>query len=150
MNIKNLSLELHLIPYNQKGKIQVDFSDTLIKVEDYNADFSGSSDFSRVFNVILKNFKSFFKNEVANVLAMKISSTFEESFNSLLYQGPSILEVQDNGIFINYTLTSDPVFNKDYMTVPFDGSFLYKSDDVLQPGPEVLPIPSYYDQGKQL
>lgn len=102
----------------------MDFTDALIDINDYTADFNGSSDFSKVFNIILRNFKSFFKNEVANVLAMKISSTFQDSFNSMLYTGPSILSLKDDSIYMNYTLTGDPIFTKDYMSVPFDGSFL--------------------------
>lgn len=77
-----------------------------------------------MFNIILRNFKSFFKNEVANVLAMKISSTFEETFNSMLYNGPSILALKEDSIFINYTMTDDPVFTKNFMSIPFDGSFI--------------------------
>jgi len=109
--------------------------DTLIDIKDYNADFKGSSDFSKVFNIILKNFKSFFKNEVANVIAMKVSTTFEDSLNSMLYTGPSIVSLSGDNIFINYTLSSDPVFNKDYMSVPFDGTFIRKVNGSLIPGP---------------
>lgn len=38
----------------------------------------------------------------------------------------------DDQIFLNYTLTGDPVFNKDYMTVPFDGTFMH----TINPNPE--------------
>lgn len=81
----------------------------------------------------MKSFKNFFKNEVANILGRKISKTFEDSLNAMLYNGPSILNVMgDDQIFLNYTLTGDPVFNKDYMTVPFDGTFMH----TINPNPE--------------
>eukprot|EP00347_Sterkiella_histriomuscorum_P017917 403347484 len=150
ISIKDLTIAVSLAPYNKKGKMQVDFTDALIDIKDYSADFQGSSDFSKVFNIILRSFKSFFKNEVANVLAMKITSTFEDSFNSMLYTGPSILSMKEDTIFMNYTLTGDPIFTKDYMSVPFDGSFIQKVNQTFQPGAELLDIPSYYEAGKQL
>jgi hypothetical protein len=111
IDIENLSMSVHLIPYNDNGKMQVDFSDTKVTIQDYNAHFHGETDFSRAFNVIIRNFKSFFKNEVANIMARKISKAFEDSLNSMLYQGPSILSVMGDDIFLNYTLTGDPIFN---------------------------------------
>lgn len=150
ITIKDLSILVSLAPYNKKGKMQVDFTDTLIDIADYNAEFKGSTDFSKVFNIILRNFKSFFKNEVANVLAIKISSTFEDTFNAMLYNGPSILSLKDDSIFVNYTLTGDPIFTQDYMSVPFDGSFIQKVKNTFQPGNEMTPIPSYYAEGKQI
>lgn len=142
-------MSLHLIPYNQNGKIQVDFRDAQVAIENYDANFEGKSDISKAFNVVLKNFKSFFKNEVANIMARKISKTFEETFNAMLYQGPSILNVMDGLIYMNYTLTGDPIFNEDYMAVPFDGTFLHTIDEEIDYSQSIEPMPSYYDQGKQ-
>lgn len=118
-------MSVHLIPFNDKGKMQVDFSDTKVVVENYTANFEGETDFSRAANVIIRNFKTFFKREVANVMARKVSKSFEASLNSMLYKGPSILSVLDEEIYLNYTLTADPTFHEDYMSIPFDGTFLH-------------------------
>lgn len=118
-------MSVHLIPFNDKGKMQVDFSDTKVVVQNYTANFRGETDFSKAANVIIRNFKSFFKKEVANVMARKVSKSFEASLNSMLYRGPSIVSVLDEDIYLNYTLTADPTFHADYMSIPFDGTFLH-------------------------
>ena len=81
-----------------------------------------------MFNIILRNFKNFFKNEVASVIAMKISTTFQDSANTLLYNGPSLVSLSDSNVFVNYTLSADPVFTSEYMSIPFDGGFIRKVD----------------------
>jgi len=90
-----LSIQLHLIPYSKNGKVQVDFTDSIVEITDYNAKFNGSTDFIKIFNIILKNFKAFFKNEVANILSMKIAKSFEDSLNDLLFSNPPIFTVID-------------------------------------------------------
>ncbi len=142
-------MSVHLIPFNDNGKMQVDFSDTKVVVQNYTADFRGETDFSRAANVIIKNFKSFFKKEVANVMARKVSKSFESSLNSMLYRGPSIVSILDNDIYLNYTLTADPTFHADYMSIPFDGTFLNDIKGGVKPSDEPIPaIPSYYGEGK--
>jgi hypothetical protein len=39
VKIDDLKMSLHLTPYNKKGKIQVDFSDAMIDINDYTAVF---------------------------------------------------------------------------------------------------------------
>ena len=95
IQIKDLSIQLHLIPYSKNGKVQVDFTDSIVEITDYNAKFNGSTDFIKIFNIILKNFKAFFKNEVANILSMKIAKSFEDSLNDLLFSNPPIFTVID-------------------------------------------------------
>ncbi|CDW78196.1 phospholipid transfer protein [Stylonychia lemnae] len=149
IDIKDLSIQLHLIPFAKDGKIQVDFSDSIVNITDYNAKFDGSTDFTKIFNIILKNFKTFFKNEVGNVLSMKIAKTFEQRLNELLFSNPSIFTVMENQVYLNYTLIGEPVFNKDYMTVSFDGTFMHEPTGDHQ-SVELQEIPSYYDQGKEI
>jgi len=58
-------------------------------------------------------------------MARSVSKAFEESINSALYQGPSILSLYGKDIYLNYTLTGSPIFNQFYMAIPFDGTFLH-------------------------
>ena len=150
VSIEDLSIFFAVSPFNSKGRMQVDVQDTLIDVKDYNANFEGSSDFTKVFNIILRNFKNFFKNEVASVIAMKVSTTFEESANRLLYSGPSMVALSDTNVHVNYTLAADPVFTNDYMAIPFDGGFVKQVDGKLKQGPAPSGMPSYFNQGKMV
>ena len=75
---------------------------------------------------------------------MKIAKSFEDSLNDLLFSNPPIFTVVDQQVYMNYTLIGEPVFNKDYMTVAFDGTFMNEPTGVHQSVPAIN-IPSYYD-----
>jgi hypothetical protein len=124
INITNFNISIHLKPYNKNGKLQFDFSDAIIAVENYSADFKGTSDFSKALTLILNSFKSFFKKEVVNILARKIAKSFEDTYNAILYSGPSVISIGESGVSLNYSLTTEPLFHANYMAVPFDGSFV--------------------------
>lgn len=122
IDISNFNISLHLTPFNNNGKFQIDFSDVIIDVSNYTANFTGQSDFSKALTMLLNSFKSFFKDEVANMMARKVAKSFEESLNAIMNHGPSIVPIDEKGLInFNYTLVGSPIFNKDHMTVPFDG-----------------------------
>lgn len=91
INVTNFNLSLHLEPFNKDGKLQFDFADAVIEIENYGIEFKGTSDFSKALSIVLNNFKSFFKNEVVNILGRKLTKSFEDSMNNLLFTGPSMI-----------------------------------------------------------
>jgi hypothetical protein len=108
-----------LVPFNNEGKIQVIIEDIEIDLDDYYVLFNGTSDWSKAMTIFSRSFKLFFKNEVGNIIARRISITMEEALNSMLISFPNVLDV--DGLFLNMKLTGNPVFNKDYLTIPFNG-----------------------------
>ena len=119
ISIKNLNISTSLVPFNNEGKIQVIIEDIEIDLDDYYVLFNGTSDWSKAMTVFSRSFKLFFKNEVGNIIARRISITMEEALNSMLISFPNVLDV--DGLFLNMKLTGNPVFNKDYLTIPFNG-----------------------------
>ena len=93
-----------------------------MQVGNFTAEFNGTTDFSKAFSYLLNNFESFFKIEVSNTLANLITSSFQDSLNTVISNSSGILPYDT--IFLNYTLIGDPIFNQDYMTLAFDGTFL--------------------------
>ncbi len=108
-----------MVPFNNEGKIQVIIEDIEIDLDDYYVLFNGTSDWSKAMTIFSRSFKLFFKNEVGNIIARRISITMEEALNSMLISFPNVLDV--DGLFLNMKLTGNPVFNKDYLTIPFNG-----------------------------
>jgi len=84
---------------------------------------SGSSDLSKAVEIVFNSFKSFFKNELANMLAWRMAKSVEESMNSLMLSKAGVVQMPNiNNVYLNATMLSDPIFEKDYITIPIDGS----------------------------
>ena len=79
LNINNLDL-VGQIKFNVvQGKLQLDFSDIIVNMEHYDAKFNGTDeDFSEGMVEIFDAFKDFFKRELANIVARKMSKTLEK------------------------------------------------------------------------
>ena len=67
------------------------FSDVKIMIEDYKVDLDGTSDISVAIEILLKNFKNFFKEELTNMLAWRLAKSVEETLNHLLSSNGDVL-----------------------------------------------------------
>ena len=85
VTVKNASLNMNLDTFNRDGLIQVDFSAVRVQIEDYNVEVSGSTDMSRAIAIILNNFKTFFKQDLSNMLAWRAAKSAEETLNNILF-----------------------------------------------------------------
>ncbi len=62
----------------------------------------------------------------------------------------SIYEVIPGQLYINYTLVRNPIFNKQFITLPFDGTFLNSEFKAYGKNTDVQMIPSYNDDSNQI
>lgn len=75
----------------------------------------------------MNKLKDMFKNELLNILAMKMSKSFESSLNQGIDSNLLFRPVgDDSNILLNCTLTKAPVLTSEYLALPFDGNFLIK------------------------
>ena len=104
-----------------------------------DAKFHGTTDISTGLQLIIDNFKSFFKNEFINRMALKITQSIEISLNSLINKSnclASLVNEKSNselGILFNYTLVGKPIINKNYVVFPLDASFLTNENPTMVP-----------------
>lgn len=77
VNVTNFDAEVHLIPFNSEGRVQLEFRDAVITIEDFQVKFNGSSEISEGFELIVNKFKSFFKEELVNIIARKLTKSVE-------------------------------------------------------------------------
>ena len=80
--------------------------------------------------LIIDNFKSFFKKEFINTMAVKLTQSIEISLNKLINKSACLAVLTNEksnselGIFFNYTLVGKPLFKRNYVVFPLDASFL--------------------------
>lgn len=90
---------------------------------------NGTSEISKAFEMVINKFKEFFKNEIVNIFARKISKSLERSLNNRISSDKSLSKVgRSGGVYLNSTLTGDPVILGNFLSLPFDGSS-YSLDD---------------------
>jgi len=77
MNLKTL---------NRDGLLQIDFSGINISIDDYIVEVNGSTDLSRAVEIVFNSFKSFFREELVNVLAWRAAKSTEESLNHIFFE----------------------------------------------------------------
>jgi hypothetical protein len=59
--ISNASISLNLIPQNDNGSLHIEFYETAFHIGDYEVELSSESDLSKATQILLNNFKNFFK-----------------------------------------------------------------------------------------
>lgn len=79
------------------------------------------SDLSTAAQILMNSYKSFFKQDLSNILAWRLAKSVEETLNSMLLSSGTIVGLAD--IQFNATLVSDPIFRSGLMAVPLDGTF---------------------------
>lgn len=148
VKVTDFDAGLHLIPFNSEGKIQFDFRDAVIDIVDFEVKFYGNSDISEGFELIVNKFKSFFKNELVNIIARKLTKSVEESINDFLFDDQVVREIgQGTGIFQNFTMVGDPILKEDYLAIPFDGTFFVEGHNFTFKQPD---MPIHLPQGKKI
>ena len=131
VNVTNFDAAVHLIPFNSEGRVQLEFKDAVITIEDFQVQFNGTSEIAEGMQLIVNKFKSFFKEELVNIVARKLTKSVEESINNYLLDDLMIREVGEkgSGIFQNLTMVGDPVLEENYLAVPYDGSFFVEGQN---------------------
>ena len=87
----------------------------------------GISDLSAGIEILFRNFKLFFKEELTNMLAWRLAKSVEETLNTLLLSHGEIIDLnsKDNQAnYINATLIVNPIFNDGFISFPLDGNVL--------------------------
>lgn len=106
----------------------MEFYDTAFKVGDYEVELSSESDFGKATEILLNNFKNFFKQELSNILAWRLAKSVEVSINqNLIKEGK---KVDIDSYRLNTTLIGDPIFVKNALVFPLDGSFIGSQSSV--------------------
>jgi hypothetical protein len=124
VNIKRTSLDMVLNTINQGGVLQVDFSEVDFYIQDYDVKVNGATDLSAAIEIILNNFKTFFRTEITKMLAWRAAKSAEEALNRILFDQGEILALnEDRTIHLNTTLVSDIFYHDGFFTVALDGTF---------------------------
>jgi hypothetical protein len=76
---------------------------------------------STAAQILMNSYKSFFKQDLSNILAWRLAKSVEETLNQMLLSGGTIVGLADT--HLNATLVSDPIFSNGLMAVPLDGTF---------------------------
>ena len=99
----------------------------------------------------MNKFKDFFKNELVNILARKISKSVQQSLNRGVDSNKLLRPLGDGSdVLFNCTLTQDPILRDDYLAMPFDGSFVAnKGEEMVGKQPDIE-LPIYSEGGKQI
>jgi len=69
VTITDFDASLHLIPFSKDGKLQFNFEDAILDVFDFKIKMNGNSELSEGLEMLINQYKSFFKNELVNILA---------------------------------------------------------------------------------
>ena len=89
---------------------------------DYDVNMSTETDFGKVVEILLNNFKNFFKKEISSILAWRLAKSVEILINQTLLEQEKSLDIQY--AILNTTLIADPIFYKNTLVFPLDGSFI--------------------------
>ena len=127
IDARKCAVRLNLVPSteNNDGLLHFDFNHAEISIHQYEVKTGGSSDLSRALEIIFNSFKSFFKNELANMLAWRMAKSVEESMNTMMTASAGFIELPGvSNVFLNATMLGDPIFHSDYLSILMDGSFV--------------------------
>jgi hypothetical protein len=96
-------------------------------------DLESQSDFGKATEILLNNFKNFFKKELSNILAWRLAKSVEVAINQNLIKAEQKIDFDGYGR-LNTTLVSDPIFYKNTLAFPLDGSFISSTGSALLEG----------------
>lgn len=129
LNHFNVSLEM--TPVNDNGALQLDFIDAHIMLEDYTVHFDGQTDISKALELMMEEFKDFFKNEVVNIMARKMLSSVERTVNEHIRMDSTLAIADGAPAQVNLQLMSDPILSHHSMTIPLQGGLTNQLDRPL-------------------
>lgn len=104
-----------------------------------NFDFDGLSDFSIWVSETLDMFTNVIFGRIASMVKYSLHETFEPLMNDILAIIPSEIPIDDDLDF-HMGLSHDPVYNKNYLSMPFAFELTSKEFPVPFPQPDVLPL----------
>jgi hypothetical protein len=81
------------------------------------------NDLGKATEILLNNYKMFVKKELSNILAWRVAKSVENIINLNMIKG-RIVDVPSFECKMNTSLTADPVFYKNAIAFPMDGSFI--------------------------
>lgn len=87
----------------------------------------------------MQHFNSFFKDELTNMIALQFTRIVEETLNRNIAMKSSLMQVSPQGVFLNCTLTSEPVIKSNYIILMLDGSFVTEQTKFEIIKPATLP-----------
>jgi hypothetical protein len=94
--VNDCTVRLELSPKaNENGILEVSFTQAEIILSDYEVKANGETDISAAFEIVMNSFKSFFKQELANMIAWRMAKSVEESMNTLMLSREGILVIPE-------------------------------------------------------
>lgn len=69
INITLVNISFLLVPVNNNGKLELNFEDVKVALNDDYILFNGTSDWSKAMTIITRSLKLFFKYEIGNMIA---------------------------------------------------------------------------------
>ena len=134
VRVKQCRITMDLKTLNKEGVLQIDFAGVKVSIDDYVVEVNGHTDLSRAVEIVFNSFKSFFREELVNMLAWRAAKSTEESLNYILFEQGEIMPLNtDRTIHLNATMISEPSFHEGFFTVAIDGTFLTSSMADFQP-----------------
>lgn len=131
----NMNVSIHLIPYNKNGRIQFMFRNPAIDLQKYEMNLKGSADFSKAFEKLSNNYKEFFKSTLIEVFGKKITESIQLSVNHVLRDQSLQLflkspkgKIIDKRVFLNCSLTQNPIIHDNFIALPFNGTFVIENN----------------------
>jgi hypothetical protein len=137
ITVQGASISLNLLPYNDNGSLRIEFFDTAFVIGDYDVKLDSVNDFGKATEILLNNYKMFVKKELSNILGWRLAKSVEESMNQWLVKGRSI-NIENIHCQLNSTLTSEPVFYKNTLAMPMNGSCI--GQEPVSLGYPLLPV----------
>ena len=129
ITVTNASINLNLNPQNDQGSLHIEFYDTEFNIADYDVQVTSKSDMGKAIEILLNNFKNFFKQELSNIIAWRMAKAVEDNINRNLIKSGKKVDIKNLGCRLNTTLTGEPVFLPNVIAFPLDGSFISTSQD---------------------
>jgi hypothetical protein len=122
--VHSTRLEMDLDTYSREGVLQIDFSKVKIDISNYVVEVNGATDLSRALEIIFNSFKTFFREELVNMLAWRAAKAAEDALNRVLFDQGEVLAIdKDRTMHINAKMVSDPLYHDGLLTVALDGTF---------------------------
>jgi hypothetical protein len=104
---------------------------------------TSKSDLGKAIEILLNNFKNFFKQELSNIIAWRMAKSVEDNINRNLIKSGKKVDIANLECRLNSTLTSDPVFLPNVIAFPLDGSFINVTQDNILYSASFNPLPVF-------
>ena len=125
LSVSNMSLTMRFSVHNKNGRAQFVVNETIVDLQDYQAEMKGGHEFADGVTIVLDAFKPVFKKEILIMATRKISKLLQYEINNLIFNQPTVLPIPFSPLALNYTLIHSPyLLNHNHMAFPFDGHLI--------------------------